>query len=287
MENLQAPLTENATTPETAAATPTEGQSTPAPAEAGAAHQTGEANQDLQTEAPSVATTPQGDNQDEGIPQKFVGKSLDDVIKAHREAERRLHELSEENSKLKKEQADAPVITKPTEAITPPVQNVKSMDDWIKEEFDKDWQQDPQEAVVKRDQRRDQWRTYQENYNKQLEFGRAAQEGKVPGYEDFSTLLPEMQKANTEFGPLINPVYETHPLALRAVYLIAKGLASTEKLKKAATSKTQVSKAVEQEKLAATAETVSPSSNDSVNPWEMKTEDLAKLLGRADRSVEG
>jgi hypothetical protein len=251
------------------------------------ANQTAEAQKDPSTEPPVVETTPQGDNQDEGIPTKWVGKSLEDVIHAHREAERRMHELSEENSKLKKEQEAVKAETVAKPEITPPVAQVKSMDDWIQEEFQKDWQQDPQDAVVKRDQRRDQWRTYQDNYNKQLEFGQAAQAGKVPGYEDFGELLPTMQTANKEFGPLINPVYETHPLALRAVYLIAKGLASTEKLKKTATSKTQVSKAIEQEKIAGAAETVSPSANDTVNPWEMKTEDLAKLIGRVDRSVEG
>lgn len=288
MENLntaQAP--ENATIEQAApAVTPTEGQSPP-PAEA-TAHQTAEAPEAQPPEATPDAT-PTGDNQDEGIPQKWVGKSLDDVIKAHREAERRLHELSEENSRLKKEQetkaVQPPAPTEPV--INPPVQNVKSMEDWINEEYQKDWQVDPQAAIVKRDQRRDQWRTYQENYNKQVEFGQAAQQGKIPGYEDFGEMLPTMQNLAKEFGPLINPVYETHPTVLRAVYLMAKGLTATEKLKKVATSKAQVSKAVEQEKLAATAETVSPSANDTVNPWEMKTEDLAKLIGRVDRSVEG
>ncbi len=290
MDNIQNPsaVAENATTPEAVTQAPSSPEGQPvvaAPPEA--AHQT-----TAETEAPpAVAVTTDGDNPD-GIPEKWVGKSLDDVIKAHREAERRLHSLSEENAKLKREQEAkveaAPLAQPIVQAEAPPVQNVQSMEDWLAKEFDNDWSEDPKTATQRDRQRRDQWRTYQDNYTKQAEFGTAACEGRVPGMEDFKELVPNMQVIAKQLAPLINPVYETHPELLRAVYYIAKGQASTEKLKKVATAKSQVSKAVEQEKLAASAETTSANEvSATVDPWNMKTEDLKKLIGVADRSVEG
>ncbi len=205
-----------------------------------------------------------------------------------------MHQQSEELSRYRKEpeaKAAQPdlVSTQPVQPVdTPPVQNVKNIDDWLNEEFQKDWGEDPATAVQRDRQRRDQWRAYQDNYNKQMEFGQAASSGKIQGMEDFKELLPTMTGIAKQLAPLINPVYETHPELLRAVYFIAKGMTSTDKLKQVATAKSQVSKAVEQEKLAASAEASSGSEvTATVNPWDMKTEDLKKLIGVADRSVEG
>lgn len=291
MENIQTTTSapENATT-ETSAQPSTQeiGQSTQP--EALAAHQIVDGNQ----APPTIETAPTGDNQDDGIPQKWVGKSLDDILKANRELEKKMHQQSEEFARYRKEhEAKAPEpnpqnLSDPTPQATPPVQNVKSMEEWLGEEFNKDWAADPQTAVQRDRQRRDQWRTYQDNYSKQFEFGEAAKAGKVPGMEDFGHLLPKMTSIAKQLAPLINPVYETHPELLRAVYYIAKGMNSTEQLSKVATAKAQVSTAVMHEKLAAAAE--SPSASEpapTIDPWNMKTEDLKKLLGTVDRSVEG
>lgn len=282
MENNQITNTsnnENATTPE--APTPEVGQLD------GAAHQTGVNEAPPATETNELSV----DNQSEGIPEKWVGKSLDDVLKANRELERKMHQQSEELAKFKKEQ-DHPVQQQEArpqvQEVQPPVQNVKSMEDWLQEEYKKDWEQDPQAAVLRDRQRRDQWRTYQDNYNRQFEFGEAAKAGRVPGMEDFGEMIPQMTQIAKGLAPLINPVYETHPELLKAVYFIAKGMTSSEKLKKVATAKTQMSKAVEQEKLNAIAESSSGNEpSPTVDPWSMKTEDLKKLLGTVDRSVEG
>ncbi len=283
---------ENATTSNAENLAPLEGQPT-VQAQPEAAHQTGEGS--TQTDpTPSVETQP--DNQDEGIPQKWVGKSLDDILKANKELEKKMHQQSEELSRYRKEQEarserpDPAVQPVPPQVqeVSPPVQNVKSMEDWLREEFTKDWGEDPAAAVQRDRQRRDQWRTYQDNYNKQYEFGQAAQAGKVPGMEDFNELLPTMRTVAKDIAPFINPVYETHPVLLQYAYYIAKGITSSDKIKKVATAKTQITKAVEQEKASASAE--ASSANEpapTVDPWSMKTEDLKKLLGTVDRSVEG
>lgn len=219
------------------------------------------------------------------IPKKFIGKSMDEVLKSYAELEKEIGrtraELGEKNKKLES------LSTIPQQSVQQPVaeNDIKTFEQQLMAEYDRDWREDPKQAIPNLLTKVERVKEYQNNYTQQMQLAQAAAQGQVPGMEDFAELQPTMVQLVQEFGPLINPSLDTHPKALQAVYLMAKGLALTDKLNK---TQSQLKTAKKSEKLEAYSESPSTSQgSDSVDFSSLSLEEMKKFLGVVDRSVEG
>jgi len=218
------------------------------------------------------------------IPKKFVGKSIEDVIKAYSESESELGRLRNEAGELKKKvrtyettvpnntvnQAATPIASAP----------VKTIDEMYDEEFEVN----PKYAIAKRMERLRQADHQALMSQNQTSFYTQAKSGSLKGYEDFAELEPLMAQIVPSIADMIKPEFLSDARTLQALHLIARGATLTEKLNQAEKSGARRASAINKEKESAFSESSSGSStSDAADPWQIPLSDFKKLYGTARR----
>lgn len=225
-------------------------------------------------ETPASSENPQTQGAEGSqIPEKFRGKTLDDVIKSYVEIEKQASRLSNENKELKSKPASNPPVA---EASKVPIssQPEKSID----ELFEEEWHVNPQWATARRQDRAFQQHQQQQMLSDAISWVQAADSGKVAGFEDFAELRPVIAQLAQNFSGLINPNMQNHPIVAQALYLMAKGATFSQSLEKALASKADSVKKKVVEKKNATMETGSSRGDTTIAFADLPVHEMKRLL---------
>lgn len=230
--------------------------------------------------APVQASETPAQEQSTEIPTKFVGKSLDDVLKSYGELEREAGRLRNENGDFKRK-----LETRETSQVTPKSEPVASAPvKTIEEIYEEEWKEDPKQAVVNYNKRKE----YQNNITtlarSQEEFYNEALSGTNATYADFKEYVPVMEEITAKFAPMLTPEARLSPQAIQLAYLVAKGLSVTQKLTEATNLTTQKATEIVKKREKAFSESSSTATSDTVDFSKLSSEERRKILGVADRS---
>lgn len=217
-----------------------------------------------------------------GVPQKFVGKSLDDVLKSYGELEKEAGRLRNENGDIKRklETPDSRPQREPEKkepVVTAPVKTLEEI-------YADEWAVDPQQATINYNKRKEYQKNVEALSTSQWSFYNDAIAGKIEQYADFKEYLPVMEEITEKFAELLTPEARLSPQALQLAYLVAKGLGVKDKLTEATALTTQKATEIVRKREDAFVEGSSTATSDNVDFSKLSSEERRRLLGVADRS---
>ncbi len=227
----------------------------------------------------------------DAIPEKFVGKSPLDIIKAYNNAERQLSKVSSERAEERKRREDLERRMQETEArlsalssqpSQAPREEKAETDPF--EDYDKQFDTDPKEAIKSLVAKsKEQLRRERELNAMQQEASRAQDyyQSQKRDNPEYAKLEPKMQELAKQFGHLVDPRKSNSVEALKLLHLAAKG-ASFEALAAEVASKAKKeTSAVKQEKRAAFSESSNSKGSNSTRWEDLSVEQMEKLLPKA------
>ena len=245
-----------------------------------------------QAEENSESTT--GDGQSE-IPEKWKGKSIQDVIRAHEEAEKRMHEVATERSLLKRDaeekaqrlyelqnavyqqnlarqsQSEAdPLANIEEEVSTDPVKAIQKVVSYVKDSSRKSSEE------AQRMAREIQAREYYERSKKDN--------------QDFAKREPEMAELAKRYQHLLRPDMLNSKEAIEVLDLMSRGSKVSDYVKEAEERVRKERESIKQEKRQAFSESsnsqVEGSDESSVNDFsKMSLEEQEKELRKMERKL--
>jgi len=231
-------------------------------------------------EAPTLEQS-EADGQTEGIPEKLLGKSYQDVVNMYLEVEREKGRLGTEVGEARKavEDANSKVaqyeqyfgsqsrVTESQEAEVPDPAQI------LETEFD----DDPKKAMIKAERARQQREQYLALQRRALEADQFYTESKQKN-PDYARREPLMQRLVIEFADIIDPSHRRSAKALRALDLMSKG-ADIEYYEQQAVEKARKDGlSVRQEKKQAHSESPSSEGDIKISAEKMSREELRKIL---------
>jgi len=179
-------------------------------------------------------TSPPVEAQPVSIPEKFKGKSFEDVAGAYSEVEKEKSRLANEVGELRKKLLEA------SEKAAPPPAAVEPSIDQVREKTPEEIYDEefvtigPKEAIKNLDINRRKQQQRQQEIAISHQIVESAAAGKVQGWEDFPTLLPDIQAVAQEIAPMIHPDFRNNPKLIGYAGLIARGLQASRKAAEAA-----------------------------------------------------
>lgn len=228
------------------------------------------------------------------IPEKFRGKSVQEVAHAYKEVEKYAGRLSTEKAhaeklaqetqaRLQQMEAQLQALYSQQQQQAPATQTEPDPFSSIEEEFE----QDPRAAFKKLVE-------HVSSAPKQLESRLSAQaraQAAVDYYQqqmkenqEFRELEPEMKRLAGQFSGLVRPEFINSKESMQLLYQLAKG-SNIERYSKAAAEKAiQANNLVKAEKRSAVSESSGASAGDRSVPFEeLSLDEMAKALGRVER----
>lgn len=217
------------------------------------------------------------------IPEKFRGKTFEDLVKAYSEVEKeksrlanRVHEVETKYTQVEsylqsqqaQQQQSQPVMSK----------TVKTPDDIYEEE----WQNDPKIAAKNYVVNKQKWDKQQQEFTQSVQILQAMNNGTMHGYEDVPELMPVIQNYAGQLAPYVNPEYANSPLVLEALILMARGATIDSRLEKAKSAGARSAASREKVKEQTFMETSSPSSGGTIDVTDLSVEELRKILPKKE-----
>lgn len=249
------------------------------------------ANQEeLNATPPSPAESGETDS---SIPEKFRGKSIEDISKSYREIEKYSGRLSSEKAHLERAneemrqrlaQLEQQVQTISTTRAHQP-QEAQEADPLssIEDEFE----QDPRAAFKKVvEHMRQVPRQLETRLTVQQQAAQASSyyAQQMKDNQDFRELEPEMKRIAREFGSMVRPEHLNSPKTIEILYKIAKAENLDRYTKSAADKAIQAKNLVREEKRAAVSESASGGTSGAAKPFEeWSLEEMERFLGRASK----
>ena len=236
------------------------------------------ASQPVAPETPEQPT-----NESTQVPTKFVGKTFEEITKSYLDLEKEKGRLAQEAGEAKKRAKELEdSLNRAQQASTPPpapiqTQPVKSLEEIYQEE----WEQDPRQATINYQRNKEIQRWQTESASQTQNFASQAMTGKVTGYEDFPELLPTIKDLAAQYGGLLRPEFEAHPVALQLLTLVARGLKQDERIDKAAQAKAKQLLEKERQKNQAFGEGSSTATVETVDWSTLSAKEMEKLLPHA------
>ena len=219
----------------------------------------------------SEVEAPKGEPQ---LPEKFRGKSVEDIVKSYENLESE-HTRSSQRSKDLEH-----LVGVYQEAFKKPVQQPQITEDQI---FQQEWEQDPKMAVYNQTQRVAQ-KMYQMNSQTATNLFYQNARNDSNNYPDFERLETKMMDLANRYSGLVNPQKIASPETIDLLYKLARAESMPETLSQAKAQGEREAKARHRETQAAGFESPSPVSSSQVKPEDMTIEQLEKQLGFVDRS---
>lgn len=226
----------------------------------------------------------------DAIPEKFVGKSPLDIIKAYNNAERQLSKVSSERAEERKRREELEKRVQETEAriasLSQPAQHreVEKAESDPFADYEKQFDSDPKEAIKSLVSKS------REQAKRERELGIMQQEAlQAQDYyqsqkrdnPEYAKLEPTMQALAREYGDLVDPRKVNSVKALKLLHLAAQGMTRDAFASEIASKAKKETSAVKQEKRAAFSES-SNSKNSNSKRWEdLSVEEMEKLLPKA------
>lgn len=226
----------------------------------------------------------------DAIPEKFVGKSPLDIIKAYNNAERQLSKVSSERAEERKRREDLEKRVAESEerirSLSQPVQQrqeEKAESDPFAD-YEKQFDTDPKEAIKslvaksREQSKRERELAVMQHEALQAQDYYQSQKRDNPEY---AKLEPTMKALAQEYGDLVDPRKVNSVKALKLLHLAAQGMTREQFASEIASKAKKETSAVKQEKRAAFSES-SNSKNSNSKRWEdLSVEEMEKLLPKA------
>lgn len=252
-----------------------------------------ESSQELEATASNQAPErigPLDEGQPEEIPQKFIGKSAQDIIKSYRELESQFGKISSEKAQIEKEREEIRqrqlALESELQRTThqQPVPQQVQVDEDPLSNFDKVFESDPKEAVketFKKVQEKIQ-RAGQEAYYAAQRQAQAEYYNRMKKENpDFAELEPEMIAIAQKFGPHLHPSVLNSPEAIDLMYSIARGRNVQKYVQREVEKTKTASQLVREEKRNTFSETTN-SAGDTARPFEsLSLSEMKAMLGVA------
>lgn len=273
------------TTPAEAQAAETQEEENHSPVEAGQESQQEEASEG-NPDSNLLEGAPE-----EGIPEKYVGKSAAEIIKMHREAERVIGRLGSEKSFKEREAEEwrnkyAQLENQFRSQPTPQRQSVAPQEDADPlQVLNSKWEENPKEAIEKAIGTLSQ-RAQQAEVKRVLEANQRALLAKyeeLSKRDDFKELEPEMEGIAKQIASRFQPHQVNTPETLEAIYMMARGRNVDKLVQSEATKQASKQKLVRAEKKAAFSESGASKGESLRRPEDMTREELRKLLPVSDK----
>lgn len=245
-----------------------------------------------QTDATEEA--PAAEAQSEELPEKFKGKSAAEIARAALEAEKRMHESTQESSSVRRQLQETQQRIAELQAQFQRNQQSEEIDPL--EVIEKEWDEDPKKALIKGLRKQQETLAQRE---RRLALEMRSREGTEFYYKertsnpDFAQREADMVEISRKYAHLINPEYSQSKDVMQALYLMARG-AKLEEYEKAAVEKARKqNETIKEEKRKAVSEragAASTSSSESVDmdafasmsprQMEEELERMARKIGR-------
>lgn len=223
------------------------------------------------------------------IPEKFVGKSPLDIIKAYNNAERQLSKVSSERSEERKKREELERRVSESESrlqalSQQPAQRQLEASPEVDPfaEYEKKFDEDPKGAI------RSLVSTSREQIRRERELGAMQQEAAHASeyYQtqkrdnpEYAKLEPTMQALAREYGDLVDPRKVNSVKALKLLHLAAQGLSREAYASEIASKAKKETTALKQEKRSAFSESSSSKGNSGKAFEDLSIEEMEKLLG--------
>lgn len=234
-------------------------------------------------------------NEDLIVPEKFVGKGFEDVLKAHKELESKLGQIGSERAQEKKdretleakyremERQYEALRGQQTQAAQVPSQQAEVEDPY--KLYREEWQEDPETATLNLQRRlrdQDQAKLEQERFDDAAKDQIAYHNKLKQDNPDYARLEPKMGEIYQKYNKLINPKMAASREALDILHLAAKGL-DVEYYTKIAIERAKTdSQSVRSEKQAAYSESASSIGSGDKSFKDMSIDEMEKMLADSD-----
>lgn len=230
-------------------------------------------------EALEASQAPAESSQQQGEPDKFQGKSREDIIEMYRNVEKRVgNSVSRERHEellariQDLEQRTSSQQAQPTQQAEDPLQL-----------FEREAEEDPKKAIanlVKRAMGQVQEQVKSVSQQTRVQQARDYVESQLRDNPDFKDNWEKMQELDKRYGKYVSPEIHGTKEAVELLYKLARAERMDSYIEKARQSK----QAITQEKRSAFSEGNVSSSQGKTekSPDEMSLEELERVLGRAD-----
>lgn len=223
------------------------------------------------------------------IPEKFIGKSALEIIKAYNNAEKQLSKVSSERAEERKRREDLEKRVQETESrlsslSSQPVQQRQEQSPETDPfaEYEKQFDSDPKEAIKSLVAKsREQARRERELAQMQAEAANAADfyNSQKRDNPEYAKLEPTMQALAREYGDLVDPRKVNSVKALKLLHLAAQGMTREAFASEVASKAKKETSAIKQEKRAAFSESSSTKNSAGKNFEDLSLEEMEKVLG--------
>jgi hypothetical protein len=244
--------------------------------------------QDETTQTPAPGAQAEPDTT--GVPEKFRGKSIEEISRSYRELESFAGRLSSEKSHSQRELEDTKQRLTQIETQLqiafqqrqqPQNQNQEAPDPFknIDEEFDAD-PKGTLRKVVDFARRQPQETSQRVAMEARAIAAKNHYERMSRDNQDFKELEPEMQRLATQFGPMVRPDMVNSPEMIDALYRLAKG-SNVDRYAKTAASKAVTQSNLDRaEKRRAVSESAGAGAQGNSKPFEdWSLDEMQKFLG--------
>jgi hypothetical protein len=213
------------------------------------------------------------------IPEKFVGKGAEDIIKSYEALEKQFSSVSSERAEERRKREELEARVREVEARYSQAQSTQSESDPLSE-YEEQFETNPKEAIknlalaqAERARMTSERQAADDFYRRQKETN-----------PEFGQLENEMTNVAREYGHLLDPKKVNSPKTIELAYLIAQARTRDSYAKSYAEKlQAEKSKLVDEKRSASVSESGSGiGTSGSSDPWNMPLADLAKKIGRVD-----
>lgn len=231
-----------------------------------------------------------------GIPEKFVGKSVEEVAESYVNLEKQMSKIQSERAAERKNREDLDSRYKMLESNLQILQHQLSQQPQHRQvmepetdpisDYEKTFDEDPKKAVkdlVDAVTRKTRGGAQEVSAQVQRALVKDYHERQIKENPEYKKLLPKMQSLAAEYNDLVRPEKSGSIEALKLLQLLALGATRDEYVQEAISKAKQTADAVKSEKRNAFSES-SQSTGDSkkLDFSKMSSAEMAKYLPRAD-----
>jgi hypothetical protein len=253
-----------------------------------------DAQQTLESSSPAQSV--QAEEQDPGIPQKFVGKSPAEIMQAYRELERERGRMANELGQARKEreayeekyrnlERDAMRYQAMPTQTPPQAAKVEAEMDPLSA-FESKFDEDPKLAIreaLRRQQELVRRQTVEQSMQQRAAEAQEFYWRQKKENPDYARREPIMQQLVSEFQDVIKPEYLNSTKVLKALDLMSRGSDLDFYTKQAVEKVQRDGLAVRDEKRRAQSESSSSDGGGQSVPFEkLSLDEMRKFLGRVD-----
>lgn len=232
----------------------------------------------LSTEVEESVDPSQGQSNE--IPEKFRGKSTEDIVKAYTEAERSLRQAQEERANAQRE---AELLRQQQLLLLQQQSGKQTYQEPEDEAFLRDWTVDPAKATYEQLKRVEQKAIQTAQYQASMSALKAAELDRT-NFPDFEKYKGTMARFAKDFGDVIEPSKRNDPKLIPLLYNLARAAHVNEELEVARKAgKDEASKKARERSASDSEGSSRTNANVSKSIEDMTLDELRKKIGYVKR----